>query len=51
MGAMDDRTDAKQVTARHLEDAVNAALVGKMPTVTAVPARGCAIPYRSRQRR
>lgn len=51
MGAMDDRTDAKQVTARHLEDAVNATLVGKMPTVTAVPARGCAIPYRSRQRR
>jgi len=51
MGAMDDRTDAKQVTARHLEEAVNAALAGKLPAVTSVPARGCAIPYRTRQRR
>lgn len=51
MGAMDDRTDVKQVTAHHVEDAVNAALAGKQPAVTVVPARGCAIPYRTRQRR
>ncbi|MFM7166337.1 MAG: thioredoxin family protein [Planctomycetaceae bacterium] len=51
IGAMDDRTDAAQVTTRYLEDAVNAALAGKLPAVTAIPARGCAIPYRSRQRR
>lgn len=51
MGAMDDRTDATQVTARHVEDAISAALAGKIPTVTSVPARGCAIPFRQRQRR
>jgi len=51
IGAMDDRTDAAQVKTRYLEDAVNAALAGKLPAVTAIPARGCAIPYRSRQRR
>jgi peroxiredoxin len=46
IGAMDDKTDAQQVKARHLEDAVEAALKGAVPAIQQVPARGCAIPYR-----
>ena len=49
-GAMDDRTDASQVQVRHVEQAVEAALKGAIPEVQAVPARGCAIPYRRARR-
>lgn len=50
IGAMDDQTMADKVTKRHVEDAVDAALQGRLPEVTAVPARGCRIPFRRSSR-
>ena len=49
-GAMDDKTNATEVTVRHLENAVEAALRKQLPEVRNVPARGCAIPYRRSRR-
>ncbi|MFM8476416.1 MAG: thioredoxin family protein [Planctomycetaceae bacterium] len=49
-GAMDDKTNATEVTVRHLENAVEAALRKQLPEVRNVPARGCAIPYRRGRR-
>ena len=49
-GAMDDKTNATEVTVRHLESAVEAALRKQLPEVRNVPARGCAIPYRRGRR-
>lgn len=50
MGAMDDKTDAKLVSERYVELAIEAALQGTVPVVSEVPARGCAIPYRRGRR-
>jgi len=49
-GAMDDRTNAAEVTIRHLENAVDATLKKQIPEIREVPARGCAIPYRRNRR-
>jgi peroxiredoxin len=43
LGAMDDSPEGKNVTKRYVEDAVAAALAGKMPAVTETPAIGCAV--------
>src|SRR5262245_38211318 len=45
LGAMDDSSDGKTITKRYLEDAVAAAIAGKLPTVTETPAVGCAVRY------
>ncbi len=45
-GAMDDQTDAAKVTTNYVELAIHAALTGKMPSTTEVPARGCAVRYK-----
>lgn len=45
LGAMDDSPDGKRVTKRYLEDAVAAALSGKLPEVKETPAVGCAVRY------
>src|SRR5262245_10597978 len=45
LGAMDDSPDGKNVSKRYVEDAVAAALAGKMPQTTETPAKGCAIRY------
>lgn len=49
-GAMDDKTNAAEVSVRHLENAVEATLRKQLPEVRHVPARGCAIPYRRSRR-
>ncbi len=46
IGAMDDKTDAAQVTERYVEQAVEAALKNELSVTQKVPARGCAIPYK-----
>jgi peroxiredoxin len=46
VGAMDDKTDASQVTERFVEQAIEAALKNELPVTQRVPARGCAIPYK-----
>ncbi len=46
MGAMDDKTDASQVSVRYVELAIEAAIEGHLPETQEVPARGCAIPYK-----
>jgi peroxiredoxin len=50
IGAMDDKTDASLAKINYVELAIEAALQGKQPEVTAVPARGCAIPFRRSRR-
>jgi peroxiredoxin len=45
LGAMDDSPDGKHVTKKYVEDAVAAALAGKLPEVTETPAVGCAVRY------
>jgi len=50
IGAMDDHTMEDKVTRHHLNDAVDAALMGTLPKVTTVPARGCRIPVRRSRR-
>jgi peroxiredoxin len=45
LGAMDDSPDGKKITKRYVEDAVAAALIGKLPEVTETPAVGCAVRY------
>jgi len=45
LGAMDDSPDGKKITKRYLEDAVAAALAGKLPETTETPAVGCAVRY------
>jgi peroxiredoxin len=45
LGAMDDSPDGKKITKRWVEDAVSAALVGKLPETTETPAVGCAVRY------
>ncbi len=47
VGAMDDKTDASQVTERYIEQAIEAALKNELPVTQRVPARGCAIPFKS----
>jgi peroxiredoxin len=49
-GAMDDRTNPTEVTVRHVENAVEAALRQQLPEIREVPARGCAIPFRRSRR-
>jgi thiol-disulfide isomerase/thioredoxin len=43
LGALDDSPDGKKVTKKHVEDAVAAALAGKLPMATETPAVGCAV--------
>ena len=50
IGAMDDKTKADEVEHRYVELAVEAALKNEMPATTAVPARGCSIPYKRARR-
>src|SRR5439155_6338004 len=45
LGAMDDSSDGKKITKRYVEDAVGAALAGKLPDTTETPAVGCAVRY------
>jgi peroxiredoxin len=49
-GAMDDTTKADDVKVKYVELAVDAALRNKMPEVTAVGARGCAIRFKRKRR-
>ena len=51
LGALDDSPEGKKVTKQHVEDAVAAALAGKLPEITETPAVGCAVrkPPRVRQ--
>lgn len=52
MGALDDSPDGKNVTRRYVEDAIEATLAGKSPSVTETPAIGCRVRYeRSRRSR
>jgi peroxiredoxin len=48
MGAFDDKTKAADVTAKYVEDAVAAALAGKMPAKTQTPPSGCLIRWLQR---
>ncbi|MDZ4686248.1 MAG: thioredoxin family protein [Planctomycetaceae bacterium] len=50
MGAMDDSTDPEGVKAKHVEDAIAAAIKGEKPAVTETIARGCRVRY-ARERR
>ncbi len=50
IGAMDDKTNADEVEHRYVELAVEAALKNEMPVTTAVPARGCSIPFKRSRR-
>jgi peroxiredoxin len=50
MGAMDDNSEANKVTKRYVDDAVAAALQGKLPAVKETVAVGCTVRYK-RQRR
>ena len=43
LGALDDSPDGKKVTKKYVEDAVAAALAGKLPEITETPAVGCAV--------
>jgi peroxiredoxin len=43
LGALDDSPDGKKVTKKYVEDAVAAALAGKLPEATETPAVGCAV--------
>jgi peroxiredoxin len=45
LGAMDDSPDGKKVTKRWLDDAIAAALAGKLPETSETPAVGCAVRY------
>jgi len=51
MGGMDDSSNAKAVTQRYLEDAINAVLAGRRPAVDEAPAPGCRIRYARERRR
>ncbi|WP_437229143.1 thioredoxin family protein [Planctomicrobium sp. SH661] len=51
MGAMDDSTNADDVQARYVEDAVQAALAGTDPEVKEVIARGCRVRYAKERRK
>jgi hypothetical protein len=49
---LDDSPDGKKVTKRYVEQAVAAALAGKLPETTETPAVGCAVrPIRERRQR
>jgi thiol-disulfide isomerase/thioredoxin len=43
LGALDDSPEGKTVTKKYVEDAVAAALAGKLPEATETPAVGCAV--------
>jgi thiol-disulfide isomerase/thioredoxin len=43
LGALDDDPEGKNVKTKYVEDAVTAALAGKLPDTTETPARGCAV--------
>jgi len=45
LGAMDDSPDGKKITKRWVDDAIAAALAGKLPETTETPAVGCAVRY------
>ena len=45
LGAMDDSPDGKNITKRYIDDAVTAALAGKLPETSETPAVGCAVRY------
>lgn len=45
LGAFDNSPNGKNITNRYVEDAVAAALAGKLPEVTETPAIGCAVRY------
>jgi peroxiredoxin len=45
LGAFDDSSDGKNVTKRHVEDAVAAALAGKLPDTKETPPVGCTVRY------
>jgi len=52
MGAFDDATKPEQVKVRHVEDAVEAVLAGKVPETRETVARGCLVRYaRTRTKR
>jgi hypothetical protein len=43
LGALDDSPEGKKVTRKYVEDAVAAALAGKLPETAETPAVGCAV--------
>jgi peroxiredoxin len=51
LGALDDSPDGKKVTKKYVEQAVAAALAGKLPETTETPAVGCAVRKPPRVRR
>jgi peroxiredoxin len=52
LGAMDDSPELKKpVTKKYVEDAIAAALAGKLPEVTETPAVGCLVRYAREQRK
>jgi peroxiredoxin len=50
MGALDDSPDGKNVKAKYVQDAVDAVLAGKTPTVAETPVAGCRIRFPSQRR-
>lgn len=50
MGAMDDKSNAEEVTKKHVEDAIIATLKGESPAIKETIARGCRVRY-ARERR
>jgi hypothetical protein len=42
---MDDSPDGKKITKHWIDEAVTAALTGKLPETTETPAVGCAVRY------
>lgn len=51
MGAMDDNSDAKKVTKKYVEPAIQAALSGETPEVKETVAIGCNIRFARKRRR
>jgi peroxiredoxin len=45
LGRMDDSPDGKNIAQRYLDDAISAALAGKLPTTTETLAVGCLVRY------
>jgi peroxiredoxin len=49
-GALDDKTEENLASVSYVELAIEAALLGKLPEIREVPARGCAIPWKRTRR-
>lgn len=50
-GAMDDATNASEVTRNYVQEAIDATLAGKEPEMKIVVARGCLVKYARERRR